>query len=78
MIHPAVGCVGDGDLFWAGEAGKTDTSGPLSTRKERRWRRQKTESAPSRDDTEEMEEMAGGVLTVEVVPGVTGNPGREH
>ena len=34
-------------LLRAGEAGKTETSAPLSIRKDRRKRRQKTESEPS-------------------------------
>ena len=49
----------------AGDAGKTDTSAPLSTRKDRRWKRQKTDSAPSWVEAEEREEMMCGV------PGVT-------
>ena len=48
-----------------GDAGITETSAPLSTRKERRWWRQKTESAPSRVEAEESVEMTGAV------PGVT-------
>ena len=35
----------DGDFICSADAGKTDTSAPLSTKKERRW--QTTESAPS-------------------------------
>ena len=54
-------------LLWAGDAGNTETSAPLSTKKRRRWRRQNTESAPSWEEEEEREEIAG----VEGVPGVT-------
>ena len=63
-------------LLAEGDAGKTETSAPLSTRKERRRRWQKTEREPSWV-AEEREEMAGcGV--VEETPGVTGDPRRER
>ena len=55
-------------FFCEGDAGSTETSAPLSTRKERRWRRQKTESAPSRVEAEESVEMTGAE------PGVTADP----
>ena len=48
-----------------GGAGNTDTSAPLSTRKERRRRGQKMERAPSREVEEDKVEMMGeepGVL----------------
>ena len=56
----AVRSVVVGVLFCEGVVGKTDTSAPLSTRKERCWRRQNTDSAPSRGDNEERDDMAGG------------------
>ena len=40
-------------FFWAADAGKTETSAPLSTRKARRRRRQNTERAPSEEEEEE-------------------------
>ena len=49
----------------AGDAGKTETSAPLSTKKDRFWRWQKTERAPSRVDAEESAEIFGET------PGVT-------
>ena len=57
----------DGDFFWDEDAGKTETSAPLSTRKGRRSRRQKTVRAPSwlMEETEE---------TVGEVPGVVTDP----
>ena len=59
-------------LLCAVVAGKTDTSAPLSTRKERRWRRQKTERAPSFGAAEERDEIAGD--GDDVMPGVSTDP----
>ena len=58
------------ELLREGEAGKTDTSAPLSTRKERFSRWQKIDSAPSEvdDGWEETEEMVG------VMPGAVTGP----
>ena len=50
-------------FFCAAVAGNTETSAPLSTRKERRCLWQKTERAPWLVEVEEREEMVG------VVPG---------
>ena len=59
-----------------GDAGNTETSAPLSTRKGRRRRRQKTERAPSWVD-EVREEMAGRG-GVEEVPGASVDPRRDR
>ena len=64
-----------GELLCAADAGKTETSAPLSTRKGRRSRLQKTDSAPADDDGEgltaaEREEIVGRS------PGVTADPRR--
>ena len=63
-------------FFCSGEAGKTDTSAPLSTRNWRRNRRQKIERAPSRDE-DDVEEGGDGVETEEIVgekPGAVTGP----
>ena len=75
MADPLAACrtMDEGDFFCADVAGNTETSAPLSTRKERRRRRQKTERAPS--DTL----FLAGVdkeETVGLMPGVTGDPRR--
>ena len=64
----------EGVFFCWADAGNTETSAPLSTRKERRKRRQKTERAPSLWFEAESEEMAGVVE----LPGVTDDPRRER
>ena len=51
-----------------GDAGKTETSAPLSTRKARRWRRQKTEREPWPGDAEGREEIADAVPGVFIDP----------
>ena len=57
-------------FFCIDDAGKTETSAPLSTRKARRRCRQKTESAPSCWDREAEEEVTDE--TVGEVPGAIG------
>ena len=58
--------VGEALFLCAGDAGKTETSAPLSTKKARRWRRQNTDKAPSWVEEEERDEIAA--------PGVTSDP----
>ena len=56
----------------AGEAGKTDTSAPLSTKKDLRCRRQKTERAPLLEDAEKRVEIIGDTPGAIIGP----RPGR--
>ena len=53
----------DDDFFFfcEADAGKTETSAPLSTRRARRSLRQKTERAPTWEGVAEREEMSGEV-----------------